>query len=113
MMKKGVAILTVVAFAAVLALAYRMSQPQEAARAGEPRAEDNFARAEAQKPRADMFTGVVTKQGDEFVLQAGSTTYRLSDQAAAAEHEGKRVRVRGTLDAATNTIQVEKIEPIE
>lgn len=112
-MKKLVVILTVVAFTAVLALAYRMSQTHEAVRGIEPGAGGSFEIAQAPEQRADVFTGVITKQGEEFVLQAGSTTYRLSDQRAAAEHEGKRVRVRGKLDAATNTIQVEEIEPLE
>lgn len=45
----------------------------------------------------------------DFVLVSGARVYKLSDQGAPKAHAGKRVRVVGTLDAASNTIRVESI----
>ena len=44
-----------------------------------------------------------------FVLVDGERVYKLSDQTAPKAHAGKRVKVVGTLDAATNTIHVESM----
>ena len=40
-------------------------------------------------------------------------TYHLDDQAKAKKYEGKKVRVTGTLDTQSNTIQISEIEPIK
>lgn len=45
----------------------------------------------------------------DFVLVSGERVYKLSDQSAPTAHAGKRVKVIGTLDAASNTIRVESI----
>ena len=49
----------------------------------------------------------VDAHGAMFVLYDGkNTTYALSDQKASRNFAGQKVKVVGTLDASTNTIQV-------
>ncbi|MGA8270638.1 MAG: DUF5818 domain-containing protein [Candidatus Sulfotelmatobacter sp.] len=59
------------------------------------------------------FSGNILRDNGELVLEDSATkvTHRLDDETKAKEFLGKRVRVTGKLDANTNTIQVEKIEP--
>jgi cytoskeletal protein RodZ len=53
------------------------------------------------------FSGTVTKQGDKYVLKDDSGhTYDIDHQDEVKKFEGKRVRVQGTLDPATNKIMV-------
>ncbi len=65
-----------------------------------------------QQPQAKTYTGTISKSGDQFVLkdEAGKATYQLDDQQTASKHEGKKVKVTGTLDAANNLIRVQSIE---
>lgn len=58
------------------------------------------------------YTGKVNKKGSTYVLELPSqkTYYILSDQKKAESFEGKNVKVTGSLDAATNTINVQTIE---
>ncbi len=59
------------------------------------------------------FSGRVVKEGNEYVLRmADNTTYQLDEQGGMDRYEDKRVRVVGTLDRASNTIHVLKIELI-
>lgn len=53
------------------------------------------------------------KAGGKFVLYnaARKATYQLDDQSKPEEFAGQKVTVRGTYDASTKTIHVEKIEP--
>lgn len=53
------------------------------------------------------FSGTVTKQGDKYVLKDDTgKTYDIDHQDEVKKFEGKRVRVQGTLDPATNKIMV-------
>ena len=72
------------------------------------------AQAPAQaQPSAQSFTGTISKEGDTYVLKVSDTSsYKLDDQDKAKEFEGKRVTVSGVLDANSNLIRVQKIEPI-
>jgi Protein of unknown function (DUF5818) len=56
---------------------------------------------------SQTFSGTVTKSGDKYVLKddAGHT-YDIDHQDEVKKFEGKRVRVQGTLDPATNKIMV-------
>ena len=58
------------------------------------------------------FTGVIAKKGDRFILtdDSSKTSYQLDDQQAAEQFAGKKVRVKGILDAVNNTIRIETIE---
>jgi len=53
------------------------------------------------------FAGTIMKQGDKYVLKDDSgKTYDIDHQDEVKKFEGKRVRVQGTLDPATNKITV-------
>ena len=49
------------------------------------------------------------EHGAAYVLVDGRTVYQLSDQDTPKRFAGKRVKVVGTLDAATNSITVASI----
>jgi len=53
------------------------------------------------------FSGTVVKSGDKYVLKDDSgKTYDIDHQTDVAKFEGKRVRVKGTLDASGTKILV-------
>jgi hypothetical protein len=55
------------------------------------------------------FTGTIVKSGEKYVLQdtASGTTYDLDHQDQVKQYEGKKVRVRGTLDASGKMIHLQ------
>lgn len=85
---------------------------------------------------ADKFTGVITDEmcakgdhagmkmgsdekcveecikgmGHKYVMYDGKETYALSDQKNSAKFAAKKVTITGTLDAASKTIKVDKME---
>jgi hypothetical protein len=63
---------------------------------------------------AKTFSGKVTKENREFVLRDPVTkvSYKLSDPAKVKPYLDKPVKVTGKLDAESNTIQVDEIEPL-
>jgi hypothetical protein len=63
---------------------------------------------DASAPR--MFTGSIAQEKSAFVLKTGNTVYKLDDQIQAKRFKGKTVNVTGSLDKATKSIHVEKIE---
>ncbi|HSM87532.1 MAG TPA: DUF5818 domain-containing protein [Candidatus Limnocylindrales bacterium] len=58
-------------------------------------------------------TEACVKNGSKYVLfnKATKKTYELDDQTKPQQFAGEKVKVKGTLDAATNTIHVADIEP--
>ena len=66
------------------------------------------------KPQSKTFSGTITKSGDNFMLNdaANKTSYMLDDVQKASQYEGKKVKVTGTVDAASNTIHVETIQEV-
>jgi outer membrane biosynthesis protein TonB len=58
---------------------------------------------------AQSFTGTVVKSGDKYVLQDAATgnTYDIDHQDEVQKFEGKRVKVRGTLDASGKMIHIQ------
>jgi len=62
--------------------------------------------------KAQTFVGTITKSGSQFVFSddANNLSYQLDDQETASKFEGKKVRVTGTLDAASKIIRVQSIE---
>jgi len=57
------------------------------------------AQAQPQQTDAQVFSGTVVKQGDRYMLQDESgKSYDIDRQDLAKPHEGKKVRVQGTLD---------------
>lgn len=62
--------------------------------------------------KMETFTGTISKDGGQFVLldDSSKASYRLDDQQTAEKFAGKKVRVKGVLDATNNTIRIETIE---
>lgn len=112
-MRKWLLIPAAVVLSALLVIAGRTFRPERPVGNSETWTDCSISQAALTTQKADRFTGVIAKESGEFVLKVGSTTYRLDDQSAAAQFEGKRVRIRGTPDPSTNTIQVQEIEPHE
>ena len=52
------------------------------------------------------------RRGGEWVLRSGEKVYRLKNQTDAEEFSGKRVRVLGTLDDKTDSIDNSGIEEV-
>ena len=69
---------------------------------------------QAPQEKTKTFTGTIVKKGDNFVLNdaANKAAYMLDDATKASQFEGKKVRVTGTVDVASNTIHVETIEQV-
>ena len=59
---------------------------------------------------AECTLACVDVHGALFVLYDGKNTYTLSDQKMPEKFAGEKVTVTGTLDAKTNTIQVDSIK---
>lgn len=66
------------------------------------------------KQKTKIFSGTILKSGDNFVLSdsANKLSYMLDDAGKASQFEGKKVKVTGTVDVASNTIHVETIQEI-
>jgi len=60
-------------------------------------------------PGAKCVTECVKGMGAKYVLYDGKEAYTLSDQKSAEKFAARKVTVKGTLDAATKTIQVDSI----
>jgi hypothetical protein len=62
--------------------------------------------------KIQQFTGMIAKKGDQFILtdDTNRSTYQLDDQETAERFAGKKVRVKGILDAVNNTIRIQTIE---
>jgi uncharacterized protein YdeI (BOF family) len=62
----------------------------------------------SQKSDVQVFTGVITKVGDKYMLQdsANSSSYDIDQQDLAKKYEGQKVRIKGTLDPDGKTIHV-------
>jgi Protein of unknown function (DUF5818) len=82
------------------------SQPGQQASPSSPASQDKSATAQ-------IFTGTISKESDNYVLKVSdSTSYKLDSQDQVQPFEGKRVQVTGTLDTSINLIHVDKVEPI-
>ena len=66
----------------------------------------------AGKTSADCARYCVRERGGRFVLLNKHNVYKLDNQELAEKSAGVKVKVTGTLDPKTNTIQVRTIEPI-
>ena len=85
-------------------------QPDQPA---QPQGASTAKGSQGQAPTAQIFTGLISKEADNFVLEVSETTsYKLDNQPDVQQYEGKRVRVTGTLDESINLIHVDKIEPL-
>jgi len=83
-----------------------------------PQAQQNEAQmpasGEATTREAKTFTGRVVTEDGQFVLKDPVTkvSYKLDDTAKARQYIGKQVKVTGKLDLNTNTIELNRIEPL-
>ena|SRR5216683_5007139 len=66
------------------------------------------------RQKTKIFSGTIIKTGDNFVLSdaANKLSFVLDDAGKASPYEGKKVKVTGTVDVASNTIHVESIQEI-
>lgn len=64
--------------------------------------------------KTKTLSGTVVKSGDHFILsdRASKLSYTLDDTEKASHYEGKKVKVTGTVDVASNTIHVVSIVEI-
>lgn len=70
----------------------------------QPATPDSQSQSQTQ---TQTFSGTITKAGDKYVLQDSSgTTYDIDRQDLVKSHEGKKVRINGTLDPDGKTIHV-------
>ncbi|SRR5258708_2061004 len=84
-------------------------QPQQ----NPPRSKDQSASEKSQTATAQSFTGTISKQADNFILQVSTTVfYKLDNAQQVQQYEGQKVRVTGTLDSSINLIHVERVEPV-
>src|SRR5262245_1296165 len=58
---------------------------------------------------AECTVACIQAHGSTYVLYDGKNTYALSDQKTPEKFAGQKVKVVGTLDLKTKTIQVESI----
>lgn len=67
------------------------------------------------KQPAQEFQGTIEKTGAKYVLEdkASGARYQLSNQDKAKQFVDKDVKVTGTLDPSTNTIDVSAIEEVK
>lgn len=69
--------------------------------------EQNDATAPTNATDVQEFSGTVTKVGDKYVLKDdGGHTYDIDHQDEVKKFDGKRVRVKGTLDPTGQKILV-------
>jgi len=62
---------------------------------------------------AECTKACVSIHGAAYVLSDGKNVYTLSDQKTPEKFAGQKVKVTGTLDAKTRTIQVESIAAVK
>jgi len=69
------------------------------------------ANPQNQETPTQSFTGKIVKDGGRYVLKvAGNSTYQLEGQDDFKQYENQEVKIVGTLDTASNTIRIVKIE---
>ena len=61
---------------------------------------------------ANCVRGCARRYGYVLYVPSTKTVYKLSDQERPAELAAKKVRIKGALDKATQTIYVSSIEPV-
>ncbi|MGA8013845.1 MAG: hypothetical protein WB949_15560, partial [Candidatus Acidiferrales bacterium] len=62
---------------------------------------------------ADCARYCVKNLGGVFVLQVKDKVYKLDNQDLANQNAGLKVKVTGVLNAATNTIAVQSMQPMK
>lgn len=72
------------------------------------------ASGETTTREAKTFSGRIVRENGDLVLKDPVTkvSYKLDDPSKAKQYMGKQVKVSGKLEMNSNTILVERIEPI-
>jgi len=65
------------------------------------------------KTAADCTLYCIKNRGGRFVLQSKDKVYRLDKPELVEPYAGQKVRVFGTLDPQTETIEVRRIDPLQ
>lgn len=82
-------------------------QPDAQSPPSQPPAQQQTSPDSQAQGQVQTFAGTVVKSGDKYVLQdASGTTFDVDRQDLLKPHEGKKVRINGTLDADGKTIHV-------
>ncbi|HEV2304785.1 MAG TPA: DUF5818 domain-containing protein [Candidatus Acidoferrales bacterium] len=100
---------------AVVALTLSMSSSGNAAPQARLHSFVSPLQAQAQtqtKQPVQEFQGTIEKSGTKYVLvdKASGARYQLDKQDKARQSVGKDVKITGTLDPSTNTIEVSEIK---
>ena len=86
--------------------AQQQSDPQQAPPPSQQQAAPD-SQSQSQQAQVQTFAGTIVKSGDKYVLQDTSgTNYDIDRQDLVKSHEGKKVRINGTLDPDGKTIHV-------
>lgn len=83
--------------------------PPDQTQPSQPPAGQSGSAGQAQQSAEDgqTFSGTIAKSGDKYVLQDTSgKTYDVDHQEALKQYEGKKVRIKGTLDPDGKTIHI-------
>jgi hypothetical protein len=64
------------------------------------------------KTAADCTLYCIKNRGGRFVLQNKNKVYRLDKPELAEPYAGQKVKIIGTLDPQTETIEVRRIDPL-
>ena len=84
----------------------------------EPQAPPSQTAPDQATPNQDQaktttFTGVIVKNGEQYVLRDSSgSVYKLDDSSRAQTFEGKTVKVTGKLDPDSKMIHVDSIQAL-
>lgn len=90
-----------------VALQAQQSDPQQSQPPSQQQQAPPDAQSQSQQTQTQNFAGTIVKSGDKYVLQdASGTNYDIDRQDLVKSHEGKKVRINGTLDPDGKTIHV-------
>lgn len=87
----------------------KAQQPADPQSPSQPPAQQTApdSQAQSQQTQVQTFAGTIVKAGDKYVLQdASGTSFDVDRQDLVKPHEGKKVRINGTLDPDGKTIHV-------
>jgi hypothetical protein len=109
----AVAIIVVASVIAPLAYAQRGDQDSASAAPQKTKDAQIPASGEVTTQDAKTFSGKIVKENRDVVLQDPVTkvSHKLNNPAKAQPYIGKRAKITGKLDANSNTILMESIEP--
>jgi uncharacterized protein YdeI (BOF family) len=112
-MKKLTLFMAALMLAAIVGSAAQ-NAPQQAPPSQDPPSAQQQPAApdEGAQKQTQTFMGQITQSNGQYILRdsASNVSYQLDDQNEAKKFDGQKVKVTGTLDSASNTIHVEKIE---